>query len=85
MLAHEGGTGLARREGEGGQGALSACPLRKPRCMPSQFSVDDFENAGTTPWQGVRNHQAKNYMKSMQVGDKVGFGSVALYWASRRM
>ncbi|KAI0035668.1 component of IIS longevity pathway SMK-1-domain-containing protein [Vararia minispora EC-137] len=37
-----------------------------------KFSVSDFEAAGTTPWEGVRNHQAKNYMKSMQMGDKVG-------------
>ena len=36
-----------------------------------QFSVDDFESVKTTPWEGVRNHQAKNYMKDMKCGDKV--------------
>ncbi|VDC04090.1 unnamed protein product [Peniophora sp. CBMAI 1063] len=38
-----------------------------------KFSVDDFEEAKTTAWEGVRNHQAKNYMKSMHVGDKILF------------
>ncbi|KZV75082.1 DUF55-domain-containing protein [Peniophora sp. CONT] len=38
-----------------------------------KFSIDDFEEARTTAWEGVRNHQAKNYMKSMYVGDKVLF------------
>jgi predicted RNA-binding protein with PUA-like domain len=38
-----------------------------------KFSVDDFEAAGTTPWEGVRNPEARNLMKEMQVGDKVLF------------
>ncbi|KAI0004950.1 PUA-like domain-containing protein [Russula compacta] len=38
-----------------------------------KFSVDDFEAVGTTPWEGVRNPEARNLMKEMQVGDKVLF------------
>jgi hypothetical protein len=38
----------------------------------SKFSVDDFEAVGTTPWEGVRNPEARNLMKEMRVGDKVG-------------
>ncbi|KII94592.1 hypothetical protein PLICRDRAFT_33393 [Plicaturopsis crispa FD-325 SS-3] len=38
-----------------------------------KFSVDDFESAKTTSWEGVRNHEAKNLMKSMKIGDKVLF------------
>ncbi|TFK46913.1 DUF55-domain-containing protein [Heliocybe sulcata] len=38
-----------------------------------KFSVDDFEALGTTPWEGVRNHEAKNLMRSMAVGDQVLF------------
>lgn len=38
---------------------------------PSQFSVDDFESVRTTGWEGVRNHEAKNLMKEMKLGDKV--------------
>ncbi|TDL29958.1 DUF55-domain-containing protein [Rickenella mellea] len=38
-----------------------------------KFSVDDFEAAKTTAWEGVRSHEAKNLMKSMKIGDKVLF------------
>ncbi|KAL4076231.1 PUA-like domain-containing protein [Scleroderma yunnanense] len=38
-----------------------------------KFSVDDFEAAGTTAWEGVRNFEARNLMKEMSVGDKVLF------------
>ena len=36
-----------------------------------QFSVDDFESVKTTPWEGVRNAEARNLMREMRVGDKV--------------
>jgi len=38
-----------------------------------KFSVDDFEASGETSWEGVRNHEAKNLMKSMNVGDEILF------------
>ncbi|KAI0772587.1 PUA-like domain-containing protein [Irpex lacteus] len=38
-----------------------------------KFSVDDFEAMKTTPWEGVRNAEARNLMKEMRVGDKVLF------------
>ncbi|KAI0082550.1 DUF55-domain-containing protein [Panus rudis PR-1116 ss-1] len=38
-----------------------------------KFSVDDFEAIGTTPWEGVRNAEARNLIKEMRVGDKVLF------------
>ncbi|KAK1923178.1 EVE domain-containing protein [Papiliotrema laurentii] len=39
-----------------------------------KFSIDDFEKMGVSPWDGVRNHEAKNIMKTkMKVGDKVLF------------
>ncbi|WVQ86120.1 hypothetical protein IAT38_008288 [Cryptococcus sp. DSM 104549] len=39
-----------------------------------KFSVDDFEDIGISPWDGVRNHEAKNIMKDkMKLGDKVLF------------
>jgi predicted RNA-binding protein with PUA-like domain len=37
---------------------------------PSQFSVDDFETVETSPWEGVRNYEARNLMLEMKVGDK---------------
>jgi len=36
-----------------------------------QFSVDDFEAAKTTAWEGVRNYAARNIMQSMKAGEKV--------------
>lgn len=38
-----------------------------------KFSVDDFENDKTTAWEGVRNHEAKNLMKEMKMGDQILF------------
>ena len=41
---------------------------------PSAFSIDDLERVGTEPWDGVRNYQARNYMRDdMQPGDRVLF------------
>ena len=41
---------------------------------PEDFSIDDLEQVGTEPWTGVRNYQARNFMRdSMQVGDQVFF------------
>ncbi|MBB42509.1 MAG: ubiquinol-cytochrome C reductase [Rhodospirillaceae bacterium] len=37
---------------------------------PGAWSWDDQVKDGTTEWDGVRNHQANNNMKSMSVGDK---------------
>ncbi len=37
---------------------------------PDVFSIDDLERDGSTPWDGVRNYQARNYMRDMMaVGD----------------
>ena len=43
---------------------------------PAECSIDDLEQAprGTLPWVGVRNYQARNFMRdAMQVGDGVLF------------
>lgn len=43
---------------------------------PSCFSIDDLKNAPnqTTSWDGVRNYQARNFMRdSMRIGDLVFF------------
>lgn len=40
---------------------------------PSAYSIDDLERDGTTNWDGVRNFQARNYIRAMHVGDKVLF------------
>ncbi|QSX79529.1 EVE domain-containing protein [Agrilutibacter solisilvae] len=40
---------------------------------PDAFSIDDLARVGTEPWTGVRNYQARNHMRAMQVGDGVLF------------
>ena len=40
---------------------------------PEDFSIDDLKRVGTEPWTGVRNYQARNFMRQMQVGDGVLF------------
>lgn len=39
---------------------------------PDNYSIDDLERDGTTPWDGVRNYGARNYMRDeMKPGDGV--------------
>ena len=40
---------------------------------PDCFSIDHLKKAGTEPWTGVRNYQARNFMRQMQPGDRVFF------------
>jgi predicted RNA-binding protein with PUA-like domain len=37
------------------------------------YPIDQLKKDKTTPWSGVRNYQARNYMKEMKVGDMVLF------------
>lgn len=40
---------------------------------PDVYSIDQLEEDGTTHWEGVRNYQARNFMREMKVGDPVLF------------
>lgn len=41
---------------------------------PDAFSIDDLQRVGVEPWNGVRNYQARNFMRDgMNVGDGVLF------------
>jgi len=41
---------------------------------PDVYSIDDLRRDGRTPWTGVRNYQARNFMRDrMKVGDLVLF------------
>ncbi|MGV8944275.1 EVE domain-containing protein [Thermomonas sp.] len=40
---------------------------------PDAFSIDDLQRVGIEPWNGVRNYQARNFMRQMQPGDGVFF------------
>ncbi len=44
------------------------------KCEPDAYTIDDLERDGSTSWEGVRNYQARNFMRDqMQVGDPVLF------------
>lgn len=40
---------------------------------PDAFSLADLRRLRTSTWDGVRNYQARNYMRAMAVGDRVLF------------
>ena len=50
-----------------------------PRCWlmktePSTYGIDDLARDGQTCWEGVRNYQARNFMRDdMRAGDRVIF------------
>jgi predicted RNA-binding protein with PUA-like domain len=44
------------------------------KCEPSAYTIDDLARDRRTSWEGVRNYQARNFMRDdMQVGDDVLF------------
>lgn len=40
---------------------------------PSTYSWEDFQERGEDVWDGVRNYQARNFLKEMRLGDPVLF------------
>ena len=38
---------------------------------PDTFSIDDLRTRKVEPWNGVRNYQARNFIRSMRRGDPV--------------
>ena len=40
---------------------------------PGSWSWDDQFRVGVEPWDGVRNYQATNNMKAMEIGDRAFF------------
>jgi predicted RNA-binding protein with PUA-like domain len=40
---------------------------------PDEFSIDDLKRKKSEPWSGVRNYQARNYIREMRAGDAVFF------------
>src|SRR5262245_12169248 len=44
------------------------------KCEPDAYTIDDLARDGRTSWEGVRNYQARNFMRDqMQEGDGVLF------------
>lgn len=40
---------------------------------PESYSIDDLERDGREPWDGIRNYQARNFMREMAPGDLIIF------------
>ncbi|HEY9693038.1 MAG TPA: EVE domain-containing protein [Oculatellaceae cyanobacterium] len=40
---------------------------------PKAFSITDLQKQGFTVWDGVRNYQARNFLRKMQPGDLAFF------------
>lgn len=40
---------------------------------PTVYSITDLQQQGETIWDGVRNYQARNFLKQMQIGDLAFF------------
>ena len=52
---------------------MSAPSLWLMKSEPDVFSIDDLARKKAEGWNGVRNYEARNFMKGMKVGDKVLF------------
>lgn len=40
---------------------------------PDEFSIQDLQQLGTGRWDGVRNYQARNFLRAMAEGDSFFF------------
>jgi predicted RNA-binding protein with PUA-like domain len=40
---------------------------------PDEFSISDLQRLGNARWDGVRNYQARNFLREMAVGDEFFF------------
>ena len=40
---------------------------------PDAYSIDDLEREKETIWDGIRNYQARNFMRQMNIGDNIFF------------
>ncbi len=40
---------------------------------PDVYGIDHLQREGTTLWDGIRNYQARNFMRNMQIGDQAFF------------
>ena len=40
---------------------------------PDVYGIKHLQEEGSTLWDGIRNYQARNFMRSMKIGDKAFF------------
>ena len=40
---------------------------------PDAYSIENLEKEKETIWDGIRNYQARNFMRKMEIGDQAFF------------
>ncbi len=40
---------------------------------PDAYGIDHLQREGSTLWDGIRNYQARNFMRAMAIGDQAFF------------
>jgi predicted RNA-binding protein with PUA-like domain len=40
---------------------------------PDVYGIDHLQHEGSTLWDGIRNYQARNFMRTMAIGDRAFF------------
>ena len=50
---------------------MTGCNYWLMKSEPDAYSIDTLKNDGVTIWDGIRNYQARNFMRDMNKGDKV--------------
>jgi predicted RNA-binding protein with PUA-like domain len=65
----------AHRDDYNGGPAITSPAMRHwlMKSEPDEFSIDDLARVGIEPWSGVRNYQARNFLREMRRGDGVLF------------
>ena len=63
-----------RATGRRGSGPLDTMQYWLMKNEPAAFSVDDLARVGVEPWDGIRNYQARNFIRDdMAIGDLAYF------------
>ncbi len=58
------------RDADAWLGSARAMKYWLIKSEPDVFGIDDLERVKREPWNGVRNYQARNYMRDeMKIGD----------------
>ena len=52
---------------------MTKLPCWLMKSEPSAYSISNLEKEKETIWDGIRNYQARNLMRTMQIGDQVFF------------
>ena len=63
----------ASSDGNTGQHNEASTQYFLLKSEPSDYSIIDLERDNTEEWNGIRNYQARNFLRTMKVGDRAFF------------